>query len=179
MPKYRGTDGLPRDKHNEDKPTRRVDQGTPTKVVSGVVRQTADGKTRLAGLPKDFRGSHEQSKADAEPVVGWVVIVEGPGKGRALPLGYGMNDIARSPKARVPLDFGDDQVARSQHALITFDPRSLKFFVQHGGGKNLTYHDDAPVLSPRELQTGGEIVLGETRLRFVALCGPDFDWQKR
>ena len=112
-------------------------------------------------------------------MVGWVVVVEGPGKGRSLPLGYGMNEIARSGQARVPLDFGDNQVARQQHAQITFDPRSLKFFVQHGGGKNLTYLGDSPVLVPQELHSGKEILLDRTRLRFVALCGPDFDWQKR
>ena len=137
-----------------------------------------DGKTRLVG-PADLAGTKPAASSSSEdPVVGWVVVVDGPGKGNSLPLGYGMNDVARSSSARVPLDFGDDLIARSQHAIITFDPRSLKFFVQHGTSKNLTYLGDAPVLAPQELANGQEISLGATRLRFVALCGPDFDWQK-
>jgi hypothetical protein len=138
-----------------------------------------DPKTRLAGLPDFARNVAPGDTASDDPVVGWVVIVDGPGKGRSFPLGYGMNDIGRSAEARVRLDYGDPEIARQQHALLTFDPRSTKFFVQHGGGKNLTYLSDAPVLTPQELHSGQEIVLGRTRLRFVALCGPDFDWQKR
>lgn len=149
-----------------------------TEVPAYQPRRDEDGMTRLAG-PMAPPTNAAAAPTNDDPVVGWVVVVDGPGKGRSLPLGYGMNEVARSPTARVPLDFGDDLIARSQHALITFDPRGLKFFVQHGGGKNLTYLGDAPVLIPQEITSGQEITLGATCLRFVALCGPDFDWQKK
>ena len=42
---------------------------------------------------------------------------------------------------------------------------------------NLTYLDDEPVLAPTPLEALRHIVLGATTLRFVPLCGPDFDWQ--
>ena len=111
-------------------------------------------------------------------MVGWVVVVDGPGRGASLPLGYGMNSIGRAQSERICLDYGDEQISRNQHAVITYDPRGRKYFVQHGGGKNLTYvGNDEPVLMPVELKGGEEITLGATKLRFVPFCGADFDWQ--
>jgi pSer/pThr/pTyr-binding forkhead associated (FHA) protein len=112
-----------------------------------------------------------------DPVVGWLVITAGPGQGRALALGYGRNSIARGPKARISLDFGDLEISRDEHAVITYDPKGRRFYLQHGGGTNLTYLNEQPVLVPTELQ-GREIIwLGQTQLRFVPFCGEDFDWQ--
>lgn len=112
-----------------------------------------------------------------DPVVGWLVIEQGPGRGLARQLGYGMNSIGRAMEERVTLDFGDNEISRHNHAVLTYDPRGRRFYVQHGGATNLTYVDDNPVLQPVELHGGERISLGSTVLRFVALCGPDFDWQ--
>jgi len=112
----------------------------------------------------------------SDPVVGWVVIVAGPGKGAALPLGYGMNTIGRT-NCRVTLNFGDTQVSREPHANITYDPRGRCYYVNHGGGKNLTYINDSPVLQSMQIRGGEVINLGETFLKFVPFCGAEFDWQ--
>jgi hypothetical protein len=118
-----------------------------------------------------------QQDLKIDPVVGWLVIIEGPGKGEALKLGYGMNSIGRSREDRVSLDFGDEEISRRNHAMVTFDPRGRKFYVQHGGGTNLTYLGDTPVLQPHELK-GREIIgIGNTRLSFIPFCGETFDWQ--
>ncbi len=60
--------------------------------------------------------------------------------------------------------------------MLTYDPRGRKFYLQHGGGANLTYLGDVPVLQPAEIKGGETISLGNTKLRFVPLCGSDFDW---
>ncbi|MEE4376583.1 MAG: FHA domain-containing protein [Candidatus Competibacteraceae bacterium] len=122
-------------------------------------------------------GPEAQEKGMQDPVVGWLVITEGPGRGRVLNLGYGLNSIGRGPKVRAQLDFGDLEISRNGHAAIVYDPRGRRFYLQHGGGTNLTYLNDQPVLAPQEL-TGHEIILiGQTQLHFVPFCGPDFDWQ--
>ncbi len=113
----------------------------------------------------------------ANPVVGWLVVISGPGQGKALDIGYGMNDIGRSPEGRVSLDFGDEEISRKRHAMLTYDPKGHKFYVQHGGGANLTYLDDTPLLDTKVLTGGETIELGKTVLKFIALCGPDFNWQ--
>lgn len=114
----------------------------------------------------------------ADPPVGWLVVIAGPGQGAALTLGNGVNAIGRDASQRLPLDFGDELISRVNHAQITYDPRGKKFYIQHGGGANLTYVNDEPVLAPRELTANTHIVLGATTLRFVPLCGEAFDWDR-
>jgi pSer/pThr/pTyr-binding forkhead associated (FHA) protein len=111
-----------------------------------------------------------------DPVVGWLAIVKGPGAGDFVRMGYGFNSIGRGPDQRCQLDFGDEKISRQNHASITYDPRGRKFYLQHGGGQNLTYIGDVPVLQPTELKGGEFIVIGATVLRFVPLCGQDFDY---
>ena len=112
----------------------------------------------------------------AEPVVGWLVVVEGPGKGQSVKLGYGMNSIGRGAEERVSLDFGDEEISRHGHAMLTYDSKGRKFYIQHGGGTNLTYLGESPVLQPHEIK-GREIIgIGKTQLCFIPLCGPDFEW---
>lgn len=114
--------------------------------------------------------------ASQDPVVGWLVIIEGPGKGRSLELGVGANAIGRDKGQKVKLDFGDSHISREKHALIVHDPKSMRFFLQSGDARNLTYLGEEVVLNPVQL-TGREIiVVGETRLMFVPFCGPDFGW---
>lgn len=146
-------------------------------------RSGEEERTRLVGgrpRREDEERRQERAAEDRgmdDPVVGWLVVVEGPGKGRAVPLGYGSNSIGRGATDRIKLDFGDDQISRSGHAVVTYDPRGRKFYVQHGGGTNLTYLGDQPVLAPTELPALSHISIGHTVLRFVPLCGEEFDWQ--
>ncbi len=113
---------------------------------------------------------------EVEPVVGWLVVVKGPGKGSGLSIGYGWNTVGRGADQRIVLDFGDAEISRENHCSITYDAKNRKFYVQHGGGRNLTYLGAEPVLMPKQLQNLDEITLGNTSLKFVALCGDQFDW---
>ena len=113
-----------------------------------------------------------------DPVVGWVAVTKGPGKGASFALGYGMNQIGRDRGQKVALDFGDEEIKRDGHAQIVFDHVATKFHLLHGGGRNLTYVGTAPLLQPRELTGGEEITLGKTTLRFAPLCGPGFRWEE-
>ena len=111
-----------------------------------------------------------------EPVVGWLVVISGPGRGQSLKLGYGVNTIGRGPESRVSLDFGDEEISRNNHALLTYDTKGRKFYIQHGGASNLTYLGDEPVLQPHEIK-GREIIgIGNTQLTFIPFCGLDFEW---
>ena len=115
----------------------------------------------------------------ADPPVGWLVVVAGPGKGNVVTIGNGLNAIGRdrTKEVRVSLDFGDDMISRKNHATIAYDPLHRKFYVQHGGGTNLTYIDDKPVLEVRDLEPLAHVRMGNTVLRFVPLCGPGFSWE--
>ena len=126
------------------------------------------------------RKKAEENVADFmnDPVAGWLVVLRGPGKGQHLKVGYGLNTIGRADNQRVQLNFGDDQISRENHAILTYDPKGRKFYIQQGSGTNLVYLNDAPILIPTEIHSNTEISLGNTILSFVAFCGPDFDWQE-
>ena len=150
----------------------------PTTPARGDLRQVetdAAERTRLV-RPGEHPSDQEAGDPMDDPPVGWLVVVEGPGKGAVVTLGMGVNTIGRDRSERVSLDFGDTMISRTNHGTITYDPRGRKFYLQHGGGKNLTYVEEEPVLTPRELAPFTQVQLGDTVLRFVPLCGAEFSW---
>lgn len=150
------------------KPSAATDE--PATIIAGGHRRSAPAAEKQTDAP--------QVDAMADPVVGWLVVVDGPGKGHYLKLGNGQNSIGRNPSERISLDFGDEQISRSRHAMLTFDPRGLAFYIQQGSGTNLAYLDDSPVLAPTRLSAGNRITLGETTLLFIPLCGENFSWDE-
>jgi hypothetical protein len=118
-----------------------------------------------------------EDKGVFDPVVGWLVITHGPGRGKAVNVFAGMNSVGRSAGQRVRLDFGDGQVSGEGACFITFEPKRRTFHISHGGKANIVYLNDEAVLTPMPLASGHVVTIGETKLRFVALCGPDFNWE--
>lgn len=114
---------------------------------------------------------------DVSFVVGWVVILDGPGKGKSFPLDYGWNQIGRETGQAICLAFGDQQISRENHCSITYDGKNRKYYIQHGGGRNITYLNDQPVLAPFEIEDNATIILGNTTLKLVKFCDQAFDWQ--
>ena len=141
-------------------------------------------KTVLIGRPSrpktpgsnPFESGDTASDAADDPVVGWLVVLKGPGHGNALRLGNGWNAIGRDASQRVRLDFGDAMISRSNHAKILYDPRGRKFTITPGDGVNPAYVRGEALVAPVEISSQDMLQLGETELRFVALCGKDFDW---
>lgn len=164
-------------------PLSRQKKNEGVSTIEEVGRTEIDPPTRIMRRARSKNKTVEASavapKSDpmADPVVGWLVIVDGPGRGNVLNIGYGMNAIGRNASERICLDFGDELISRSQHAMVTYEPRSRKYYVSHGGGTNLTYLGDIPVLSPMELPAGSNIQVGDTILMFMPLCSESFDWQ--
>ncbi len=150
------------------------DTGEPRTVIAGGWRRSPT--PRQGSEPSAATAAHDSMD---DPVVGWLVVVDGPGAGSSLRLGSGQNSLGRSQEARVKLDFGDSQISRSTHAVVAYDPKGNRFYLQPGTGTNLTYLNGNPVLAPTPLPSGSEILLGETTLRFVALCGDSFNWTDR
>jgi len=156
---------------------------TPHKPASDFASSTSEPLTRVIIGPKKSVEQKEMaaslpSPISSDPVVGWVVIVDGPGKGTGLQLGAGQNTVARGGQARVRIDFGDHEISRESHSIITYDPKHNKYYIQPGLGTNLTYLGEEPVLSPTPLKNGSRIFLGSTTLRFIALCDDSFSWSE-
>lgn len=113
------------------------------------------------------------------PVSGWLVIIDGPGKGRDYRLIQGENKIGRDTAMEVCLDFGKDSdgsVSRDSHAVVVYDNNSNEFFVERGSSRNLPTVNGKTVRRDQDLQPGDQIQLGNTTLMFVPLCGESFKW---
>ena len=108
--------------------------------------------------------------------VGWLVIVEGPGRGASFSVATGVSTIGRGDDQSISLDFGDQSVSRSAHASVVFDEETHKFFIGHGGKSNVVRRNGVPVLATEEMSHGDLIRIGKTTLRFAAFCGADFTW---
>ena len=125
------------------------------------------GHTRILG--------YESVRAD--PVVGWLVVLDGPGKGNFRPIFKGSNTIGRAGNQRVPIDFGDDSISSEKQAFLTYDERKRSYqLVPNLERPNLVYHNDAALTSNVDLKPHDKVMMGRTTLLFVPLCGPDFDW---
>jgi hypothetical protein len=117
-----------------------------------------------------------ENQALKDPVSGFLTVVSGPGRGSVSMLRYGKNSIGRDVSQAIALDHGDSRISRENHCAVTYDPVSRKFYLQQGEGNKLTYLEGQPVLAPTQLAAGNQIRVGDTVLRFVPLCGKDFDW---
>ena len=156
----------------------------PKKPGSGRPSRQSQYRPGDEGDTVVWRGAESQRRGDeitaasrmapVHPVTGWLVVVDGPGKGSALQLGFGHNTIGRGPAMRVRLDFGDRKISRDTHATLTYDPKGNAFYLQQGN--NLTYIAGQPVLNPVPLEAGALIGLGDTTLRFVPFCDETFAW---
>jgi hypothetical protein len=141
-------------------------------------------KTRLLGFEKSDGDvvdlfNDAPSAAPSRSIkfpVGWIVVSEGPGRGESFSLMAGMSQIGRGEDQAVKLDFGDNSISRTNHAAIVFDPDSKEFLLGHGGKSNIVRLNDKPLISNEMLKSGDIIRIGETVLRFVALCGKSFNW---
>jgi hypothetical protein len=111
---------------------------------------------------------------EKEPLTGWLVIIEGPGRGSSFPLVRGVNILGQGIDQQVSLDFGDAKIASENHARLIFDEATQMFLLEHHMGD--IWISNQKLAGPRELNTGDQFQIGETVLHFVALCGQSFDW---
>jgi hypothetical protein len=112
-----------------------------------------------------------------DPVVGWLVVLSGPGKGNFRPIYSGSNTIGRSSSQRIPIDFGDDAISGEKQAFLVYDGRKRQYqLVPNLERPNLVHLNDSALLANGELKPHDKITMGRTTLLFVPLCGADFDW---
>lgn len=118
----------------------------------------------------------DSTKLKFDPVVAWLVVHAGPGRGQFRPVYYGQNSIGRAASQRISIDLGDEKISREEHAYLVYDERERRFFIRDGGKANLVRCNGAPVMTPTELKAGDRITIGDTTLHFVPYCGTHFDW---
>ncbi len=112
-----------------------------------------------------------------DPVVGWLVIVGGPGLGAHKPIYEGNNTVGRGPSQRIAIDFGDDAISTEEQAYIRYEGADRSFlFVPNLAKTNVVAVNDKRPTSAVTLNAMDVITMGRTQLVFVPFCGPEFDW---
>jgi len=146
-----------------------------TRVVRVAAKQTSDAAPRttlVRGKMQVTRGAFDQ-----DPVVGWLVVVGGPGIGQYRPIFEGNNSLGRGAGNRIPVDFGDDAISSEEQAYIRYDSGERSFlFVPNLAKTNVVSLNDKRPTGAVELAQMDVITMGRTQLVFVPFCGPDFDW---
>ena len=115
-------------------------------------------------------------KLGVDPVVGWVVCVEGKDKGRDFRIHADNNFIGRDEQMDIAL-ISDETISRRNHAVISFDSKTSTFYFSPDEGRSITRHNGKPLFSTVELAPKDEIEIGLTKLIFIPLCGKDFNWE--
>lgn len=123
--------------------------------VSAAAGNTDDAVTRITG-----RG---------ETRVGHLTIIDGPGKGTALPVFQGQNDISRGDTARIQLNFGDQTISRSTPVLLECDSKQNLYVLRDNGHVNPVAVNGARLSGARELADGDRVSIGQTTLRFTVV----------
>jgi hypothetical protein len=158
-----------------------------TQIVGGRVEESYSNKSgdktqifRPNTSPTQVEGKSEiepQLDLMSDPPTGWLVAIEGPGKGTVLTVGIGNNGVGRGDEPRVTIPFNDNEISRGQSFSIVYDPKHRRYYLLPGSGKTLVYFDEQPVLERLDIKSGMSFQVGQTTFRFVALCDESFDWQ--
>jgi len=153
-------------------PTTRV---VKSNEIKGEAEDMSDAPARtqlVRGKLKVERGEFEK-----DPVVGWVVVVGGPGIGNYRPVFEGNNSVGRAPQNRVSIDFGDEAISSEEQAYIRYDSSDRSFlFVPNLAKTNVVSVNNKKPTGAVSLNQMDVIVMGRTQLVFVPFCGTDFDW---
>ncbi|MDO4262065.1 MAG: FHA domain-containing protein [Eubacteriales bacterium] len=145
------------------------------------------GELKKTVAPESYRKRMEKEnrtvgifkkKYNIEPVVGWLVCVEGPEKGKDFHLWAKINTIGRSEQMDVCVA-GDMTISKENHARLAYDPKHNNFRLIPGESTNNIYLNEEPVYLPALLTAYDSIELGESRMLFVPFCGERFRWDDR
>ncbi len=124
-----------------------------------------DGRT--VALIKEDKG--------IDPVVGWLVCIEGKEKGRDYRVHADNNFIGRSDRMDICIR-GDETISRENHAILSYDTVENTFFFSPGDGRAIVRVNGKAVFQTVELAPYDELTIGKTIVKFMPFCSKDFVW---
>lgn len=127
------------------------------------------GATRRAGV--------EPAGTKTDPVVGWLVCLTGPDKGKDFRLHAEKNFVGRSALMDVCLS-GDEMVSREKHATVIFDPKKQTFWALPGEASGLVYLNGDIVHAPTLMHRDDVLEVGQTKLALIPFCGEKYSWAR-
>lgn len=135
---------------------------TDLQTESAIVRSKEVGPAAAAAAP-------------GGPVTGWLVVLDGPARGRDLRLGVGRTFLGLD-SAGAPVTLSPDAPLGARQAVVAYDAETDAFTLLPGSSQELCYLAGQAVLQPQPLTGGEELKLGGATLRFVPFCGGGMRW---
>jgi len=115
------------------------------------------------------------TSAKIDPVVGWLVAIEGPEAGQDFRLHAEKNFVGRDIAMDVALS-RDEAVSRQKHATVVLEPKQRHFWLLPGDESGLVYLNGEVTYTPAKLQPSDVIQLGNSKLMLVPFVGEAFQW---
>lgn len=112
------------------------------------------------------------------PVVGWLVCIEGPAKGRDYQIHSHYNYIGRGQHMDICIS-GDECISTERAAVIAYDTEEKFFSFGPSMGHNVVRVNGKMLMNAVVLNAFDELTIGKTKLLFVPLCGERFDWNDK
>jgi len=128
---------------------------------------------RESTLQKDTNNLASPVKNELKPVVGWIVVLNGPDMGKDFRLVCGDNYIEISYDSHVAVK---EKQKEDLKAVITFDTADRRFFI-YGINNTSIYINEIKAMDLRILKNYDIIKINFTELLFVPLCNDYFNWK--
>ncbi|MGM0501363.1 MAG: FHA domain-containing protein [Bacillota bacterium] len=113
----------------------------------------------------------------ANPVVGWIVCIEGMERGKDYQIKSERNFIGRSEDMHISIA-GDQKISRRNHAIISYNPKERNFVMIPGADTTgIVYINGEAIYSATELAPYDVIEMGKSKFIFIPLCGQHFEWE--
>lgn len=120
----------------------------------------------------------EEDATTFDPVVGWLVCIEGATKGTDYRIHSQNNYIGRSAKMDISIP-EDSHISAENSAIIAYDNVDRTFYFGPCSGRNIVRVNGKPALSVEKIEAYDVLTIGTTKLLFVPLCGDRFDWNEK
>ena len=113
-------------------------------------------------------------KTAFEPVVGWLICLNGENRGEDYSIRAKSNRIGTDANADIKIATNASSTANC--ATVAYYMKQNAFYMIPGDmGENLKINGDI-VEIPTILQSGDKIYFGEAEFKFIALCNEEFRW---
>lgn len=121
-------------------------------------------------------GAQKTFFAGRNPVLGWLVCVQGGKEGKDFRLTQETNYIGRATSNDVCIDF-DETISRDTTITITYVKQTRVFRLNTEQSRNPVTVNGSPVLTELYLRDRDVISVGGTCLKLVCFCNASFAWE--
>lgn len=141
--------------------------GQRTVALNAAINNAESGEGRTVALIKEEKG--------IDPVVGWLICIDGKEKGRDYRIHADNNFIGRSDAMDICIR-GDETVSRENHAIVSYDTVDNTYYFSPGEGRAIVRLNNQALFQTAVIKPYDKITIGKSTFVFLPLCGDEFNW---